>query len=409
MTDVETVKGFRDFLPPESLKREAVKQIIEKWFKLYGFLPVETPIVEFDELMRPEKQENENTDGAISDRFRLKDRGNRELGLRYEFTFQLARLLKFNPNLKLPFKRYQIGPVFRDEPISSNRFRQFTQCDADTIGEASVNADAEILSMFSEILNELKIKTEIQVNNRKLLNAIIESVQIEQTKEVMRELDKTDKIGLDQVKGNLRKFTTTNQIITLFRILEKDISFFKENAFAGIEELEELIENCRDYGVKVTFNPFLVRGFAYYTGNIFEITSADENIKGSIAAGGRYDKTVGKYLFRDIPAVGCSFGLERVTEIANIKIESPTKALLISISQDSETIKLSKKLRKSLISCAVNFDKPGKAMEYANAMTIPHVIFVGEEEISKKKYKLKNMQSGKESFLTENQLIKALK
>ena len=101
MTDVETVKGFRDFLPPESLKREAVKQIIEKWFKLYGFLPVETPIVEFDELMRPEKQENENTDGAISDRFRLKDRGNRELGLRYEFTFQLARLLKFNPNLKL--------------------------------------------------------------------------------------------------------------------------------------------------------------------------------------------------------------------------------------------------------------------------------------------------------------------
>lgn len=412
MTDIETVKGFRDFLPPESLKREAVKEIIKKWFKLYGFLPVETPIVEFDELMRQEKKENEkenDEDEAISDRFRLKDRGNRELGLRYEFTFQLARLLKLNPNIKLPFKRYQIGPVFRDEPVSSNRFRQFTQCDADIIGDLSVNADAEVLSLFSEILNELKIKTEIEINNRKLLNAIIESVQIDQIKEVMKELDKVTKIGLDQVKVNLRKITTTNQIITLFRLLEKDIDFFKENAFAGIEELEELIENCKDYGVKVKFNPFLVRGFAYYTGNIFEITSADENVKGSIAAGGRYDKTVGKYLFRDIPAVGCSFGLERVTDIANIKIEPPIKALLISISQDSETIKLSKTLRKSLIPSIISFDKPGKAMEYANAMNIPYVVFVGEEEISKKKYKLKNMQSGKESFLTENSLIRQLK
>ena len=121
-TEIDTVKGFQDYLPPESLKREAIKKIVEKWFKLYGFSPVETPIIEFDELMQSNTE-----DEAVSDRFRLKDKGNRELGLRYEFTFQLARILKKNPTIKLPFKRYQIGEVFRDEPLRVGRTRQFTQ------------------------------------------------------------------------------------------------------------------------------------------------------------------------------------------------------------------------------------------------------------------------------------------
>ena len=137
--EIDTVKGFQDYLPPKSLKREEVKKVIEKYFKLYGFLPVETPIVEYDELMKSENLASEGEDEAVSDRFRLKDKGGRNLGLRYEFTFQLARIFKRNPNIKLPFKRYQIGPVFRDEPVSSTRFRQFTQCDADIIGNSSTN------------------------------------------------------------------------------------------------------------------------------------------------------------------------------------------------------------------------------------------------------------------------------
>ena len=129
--EASTVKGFQDYLPPESQKRAAIKKIVEKYYKLYGFLPVETPIIEFDELMRPDPLTGEAEDEAVADRFRLKDRGGRSLGLRYEFTFQLARIFKENPNIKLPFKRYQIGPVFRDEPIRQGRTRQFTQCDAD--------------------------------------------------------------------------------------------------------------------------------------------------------------------------------------------------------------------------------------------------------------------------------------
>src|SRR3989344_5970862 len=261
MKEIETVKGFQDFLPPKSLKRDAVKKIIEKWFKLYGFLPIETPIIEFDELMRPSTLPTEEQDEAVSDRFRLQDRGKRNLGLRYEFTFQLSRILKQNPNLKLPFKRYQIGEVFRDEPTSSSRFRQFTQCDADIIGSSEINADAECLALASDILKELKIKdVRIEINNSTLLQEIIQSVQIENSKQVMKELDKIDKLGLDTVKANLRKYTSANQIITLLKILEKDIRFFRQNQFKGVEELERLMEICANYGVKITFNPFLVRG-----------------------------------------------------------------------------------------------------------------------------------------------------
>lgn len=404
----ETVKGFQDFLPPESIKRSSIKKIIEKWFKLYGFLPIETPVIEFDELMRPNTLPAEEQDEAVSDRFRLQDRGKRNLGLRYEFTFQLSRILKQNPNLKLPFRRYQIGEVFRDEPISAKRFRQFTQCDVDIIGDSSTSADAECLALFSDILKELKIQFEIQVNSRKLLIAIIESVEIKPIKNIMKELDKLGKIGEDEVKSNLKKYTSANQIITLFKLLEKPLRFFKENAFQGVEELEELIRISKYYGIELKFNPFLMRGLDYYTGNIFEITTKTENNKLIIAGGGRYDKSVGKFLNKEIPAVGISFGLERLTEIAQVEIQEIPKTLLISISQDKETIKLAKTLRKQEISCSISFEKVGKVLEYANSYSIPFVIFVGEDEIKMKKYKIKDMQSGEEKLLSEKQLINVL-
>ena len=406
MKEIETVKGFQDFLPPESLKRDAVKKVIEKWFKLYGFLPIETPLIEFDEVMRSDTLPSEE-DETVSERFKLQDRGGRNLGLRYEFTFQLARIFKQNPNLKLPFKRYQIGEVFRDEPTTAKRFRQFTQCDIDIVGDSTLNADSECLSLFSEILKELKIDFEIQVNNRKLLHSIIESVQIEQIKNVMKELDKFNKISIDEIKINLKKYASVNQIITLLKLLEKDISFFEKNAFSGVEDLKELIEKCGYYNVKLKFNPCLARGLGYYTGNIFEIVSNES--KSSIAGGGRYDRTVGKYVGKEIPAVGISFGLERVTELAYINAESIPKTLLISIFQDVPTIKLAQKLRKSDISCSIEFGKPSKALEYANSLKIPNVVFIGEEEIGKKKFKLKNMSSGKEELMSEKQLIKKLK
>ncbi len=403
--EVTNVKGFQDILPPESLKREAVQKTIEKWFKLYGFLPIETPIIEFDELMRPDNPSQE--DEAISDRFRLKDRAGRNLGLRYEFTFQLARIMKQNPNLKLPFKRYQIGPVFRDEPIASDRFRQFTQCDIDIIGDKTTNADAEILALVTDILKELNIKdVEIQVNNRKLLNAIIESVQITSPEKVMKELDKIEKLGEDDVKANLRKYFVPNQIISLFKLLEKDIKFFKENAFGGVDEIEELEETCKKYKIPIKFNPFMIRGMSYYTGNIFEIKQKG---KSTIAGGGRYDKTLGKYLNKEIPAVGISFGLERITQLANIPVPALPKVIIIQFNEEQTAIKLAKTLRKNNISCILTEGKPTQALDYANSYKIPYAIFIGEDEAIKKKFKLKTLDTGKEEDLTEKQVIRLLK
>ena len=403
--EVDTVKGFKDILPPESNKRSKVKRIIEKHFRLHGFSPVETPVIEFDELMRSDNLNEE--DEAVSERFRLNDRAGRNLGLRYEFTFQLAILFKQNPNIKLPFRRYQIGEVFRDEPVGQGRYRQFTQCDIDIIGDSSIESDVECILIVKDILDELKIKSEIQVNNRKLLKSIIESVQITDIKNVMREIDKIDKLGTDEVKTRLRKYADPNQIVTLFKILEKELQFFIENAFEGASELSGLIEKCKGYGIKeIKFVPGLVRGLGYYTGNVFEIKVAGE--KNTIAGGGRYDNTVGKYIQRQIPAVGISFGLDRVATLTNISGET-TKAMLISIEKDRHTMKLAKLLRKEKISCITTSEKPGKAMELANSLSIGNVIFIGDEEVSQKKFKLRNMKTGEEKLLSESRIISALK
>jgi len=403
--EIDTVKGFQDFLPPVSQKRNEIKRIIQSYFELYGFVPIETPLIEFDELIKGDSLPSEE-DSAVSDRFRLKDRAGRNLGLRYEFTFQLQRLFKLNPNLKLPFKRYQIGSVFRDEPISSNRFRQFTQCDADIMGSPDLNADAECLALASDILKALGIDFEIEINNRKLIQSLIESVQIQNPEAIMRELDKLDKIGEDQVKVNLKKYADSNQVLTLFKLLDKPLDFYLDNGFNGAEQVKELMEKCKFYNIQPVFNQYLARGLSYYTGSVFEFTTP--SARDSIGAGGRYDKVVGKLINREIPAVGFSFGLERLSQLAKIPVPKQIKALLISFDEDKAMLTLAKKLRKAGTSCLTTFGNPSKQLDYANSLEIPYVIFVGEQEIESQKFKLKDMKSGEEKLLTEKQLLAKL-
>jgi len=400
----ETVKGFQDILPPDSQKFHAIERLIEKHFKLYGFLPIKTPTIEFDELMRTNNVGEE--DEAVSDRFRLQDRGGRNLGLRYEFTFQLARLFKQNPNIKLPLRRYQIGSVFRDEPTGQGRFKEFTQCDADIIGDSSIEADAECIALWSDILKALKIKAEIHISNKKLAYAILDSIQLQQKREILKELDKLDKLGEDTIKTNLKKYADANQILTLFKLLEKDLEFFVKNLFEGSDEIFKVQELGKTLGFTIKFNPFIVRGLSYYTGNVIEFKVAEG--KHAIGGGGRYDGVAGRFLNRKIPAIGVSFGIERLMEYAQIKNET-TKTLVISLEKDKEANNLAKKLRKENISCIMVSDKPGKALEYGNAYQIPYAIFIGAEELAKKKYKLKNMTSGEEKDLTEKKLISLLK
>jgi len=381
---METVKGFRDIVDEEALKREKVRKILVDKFKIYGFIPAETPVIEYEEFARAEQSEE-----AISDIFKLKDKGNRALALRYEFTFQLKRLAK---NKKLPYRRYQIGEVFRDEPVSANRFRQFTQCDIDIIG-SGIREEAEVLKIASEVLKELKIDALIYINNRKLLNEVLEEQKIEPQDriKVIKEIDKLDKLSEQEIRTNLKKYRA-EKILNIFK--RPETYFKKYNSF---KEIIELKKYCRDYGIQVKFSPSLARGLAYYNGSVFEIKT--KTMKESIAGGG-------SYLVNGIQSTGISFGLDRIMTLAKISIDA-VKAIIISIAQDKKAIALAEKLRAQGISCFI-MDKISKALDYANNEAIPFVIFIGSEEVKKKKFKLRDMKTGKEKLLTSAQLSESL-
>ena len=379
---MESVKGFRDFTGAEALKREKTKEILIRNFKSYGFEPAETPIIENEEFVKSQSAGDE----AISDVFKLEDKGKRKLALRYEFTFQLKRIAN---NKKLPYKRYQIGEVFRDEPVSGNRLRQFTQCDADIIG-ASIKDEAEILAMASRILKELGIKAEIYVNNRKLLNEIMDKEGIRAKPEVIKEIDKLDKLPEQQVKENLKKYGAAK----LLNIFKKPESYFKK--YKSYDEILELKKTCKNYGAEIKFSPSLARGLSYYNGTIFEIKTQD--MKESICGGG-------SYLVNGNQATGISFGLERISSLAKIPVKEE-RIVIISINEDRQAIKLAEQLRKLGKEVIVMYGKPTKALEFANSYGISYVIFLGQEEAKKKKVKLRDMKTGKEMLISEKELIR---
>lgn len=375
--NTDIIKGFRDYTGEDALKRAKMKEILENTFQTYGFEPAETPIIESEEFVVG----NNSSDEAVSDRYKLEDKGKRKLALRYEFTFQLKRIAN---NKKLPWKRYQIGPVFRDEPVSSNRVRQLTQCDVDVIG-SSVKDEAEVLKTFSEALKKLNIKFKICVNNRKLLNEILEELKIKEQDraQVIREIDKLDKLSKEEVKTNLKKFKAEKAL----DIFTKPEKYFEK--YSSYKEIKELREMCKFYGVEFDFVPFLARGLSYYNGSVFEIKT--DKIKETICGGG-------SYMINGIQATGISASIERLEVLTNIDLNSE-KYLIISLSEDKKAIELAQKLREKNKRVVMFYGKPSKALDYANSYKINKVIFVGEKEVKEKKFKIKDMGTGKESVL----------
>ncbi|MDP3991924.1 MAG: ATP phosphoribosyltransferase regulatory subunit [Candidatus Pacearchaeota archaeon] len=373
---MEPVKGFRDFSGEDARKIAEIKKIIVETFESYGFEPAETPIIEQEEFVKG----SDSGDEAVSDVFKLQDKGKRKLALRYEFTFQLKRLAK---NKKLPYKRYQIGEVFRDEPVAQNRLRQFTQADVDVVG-SGVRNEAEILSLTNDVLQKLGIKPIILINSRKLLNEILEDLGIKKNKEqVLREIDKYDKLGEKEVISNLKKLNADN----IIKALKGGEDYF--NKFPSYKQIIALMEYCKLYGVSVSFSPTVVRGLSYYNGSVFEVRA--QGIKDTLIAGG-------SYMIDGIQCTGISFGLERLMSIAKIKSEKE-KTLVISLEQDEEAIKLANRLRGQKKVVGLFYGKPSKALDYANSYGFGKAIFVGEKEVKLGKFKVKDMKSGKENIL----------
>ena len=374
---MENVKGFRDYVGAEAEKKAVIREMIRNVFERYGFNPAETPIIEYEEFVRGDNANDE----AVSDIFKLQDKGKRKLALRYEFTFQLKRLMK---NQKLPFKRYQIGEVFRDEPVSGNRLRQFIQCDADIVG-STMKEEAENFVMLNEILNALKIKGIILFNNRKLLDEILEKEGIKKKDKefVLRELDKFDKLPEKEIVVNLKKYGA-EKLIENFKDGE---SYFKQ--FEAYKEILKLMKYCKDYGVKVLFAPTVIRGLSYYNGTVFEVKTKD--IRETIIAGGSYE-------FEGVQSTGISFGLERICMVTKM-IVALEKFLIVSLGEDKKAMVLAQKLRKQGRIVSIYYGKPSKALEYANSYGFKKVVFVGTKEVKIMKFRIKDLDSGKESLL----------
>jgi histidyl-tRNA synthetase len=373
--NTEPVKGFRDYTGEEAQKRAEVQKIIVGTFEDYGFEPAETPVVESEEFVKGEDEK----DSAVRDVFKLQDRGERKLALRYEFTFQLKRIAN---NMKLPFRRYQIGYNFRDEPIREGRTRQFIQCDADVVG-SSVKDEAENLSMFDRVLKKLGIDFTIYVNNRKLLNEILDAEKIKDKVDVIREIDKLDKLSEAEVAKNLKKFKA-EKIIGIF---SKPEEYFKK--YKAYSEIEELKKYCKLFNVAVKFRPFLARGFSYYNGTVFEVWAKKLGV--AICGGG-------SYMINGIQSTGISFGLEPIMILAKVEMNKE-KYLIVSLDEDKTAISVAEKLREKGKNVVMFYGKPSRALEYANSYKINKVIFVGEKEVKEKKFKVKDMGTGKEGTL----------
>lgn len=413
---LQTAKGVQDFPPEEKILKNEVVDTLKEVFELYGFAPLETPVLERFETLSAKFAAGVGSDVA-KEIFRLKDQGNRKLGLRFDLTVPLARFIGMNPTLKMPFKRYEIGRVFRDGPIKLGRKREFWQADVDVIGSSSMLADAELLAIADEVFKKLGLKVVIKVNNRKLLDGILDAVGIKKKEEAIISIDKLEKIGEAGVKKELKGKGLSKGVNSLLKILKvKNLSLLKKKIKdnEGIKELEELFGFLRLLKVKVDFDPSLARGLAYYTGTVFEVFLKKGEVTSSLAAGGRWDKMIGGFLGKgEYPAVGIAFGLSPITEVLKSKKSRKTlvKVFVIPIKTIKQSLKVVQKLREERINADIDLVGRGisKNLNYASSLGIPYVIFVGERELKAGKVKLRDMETGDEVLLTVKDVVKRLR
>ncbi|MBI4452997.1 histidine--tRNA ligase [Candidatus Woesearchaeota archaeon] len=422
--ELQLPKGTQDFSPEEKILRDRIVSTLKEVFELFGYAPLETPVFERYEVLASKYAGGSE---ILKETFRLKDQGNRDLGLRYDLTVPMCRYIAMNPNIKMPFKRYQIGEVFRDGPVASARYRQFLQCDVDVIGSSSMATDAEIVSLAYMAFCKLNLEVAIKVNSRKLLNDILDYCGIEKEKQeaVILSIDKLEKFGMDVVKTELREQRIddkkTGTILSLISIKgsnDEKISQLKKflKNSEGLKEIEEMLSYLKNVNLEADFDVSLARGLAYYTGTVFEAILKNSKVKSSAAGGGRYDNMIGAFLGKgSYPAVGISFGVDRIydalMEKEKISIKTNTKVYVIPIKTLNESMKIAQQLRDAGINTDIDSSDrgPSKNLEYTNSLGIPFVLFVGKKELQENKLKLRDMKSGKEEMMGFEEIIEKIK
>lgn len=419
-TEPRTLSGFMELMPSEQILFNQMKQKIEKTYQKFGFLPLDTPILELSEVLLAK------AGGETEKQIYRFEKGDTDISMRFDLTVPLAKYVAKNyGNLSFPFRRYQIGKVYRGERTQKGRFREFYQCDIDIIGdgELSVLNDAELPSVIYNVFKELGFDDfTICINNRKILNGLFDSLeQKDNSVEILRIIDKIEKIGKEAVIEELEKAgvlkNSIDKIIDFIEIdgttdekLQKlqDLNIENETFELGCKELTQVVKNVRLFGIPDTnfkVDLTIARGLDYYTGTVYETFLNDYREIGSICSGGRYENLAGFYTDKKLPGVGVSIGLTRLfyklNELNLIKTEKKSVAdvLVIPMVEDlSFPIKIAKDLREQGINTEISLnDKKLKAkMKYADKLEIPYVIVVGEEEVESQIFKVKDMRTGNE-------------
>ena len=419
-TEPRTLAGFMELMPNEQILFEQMKQKIENIYRKFGFLPLDTPILELSEVLLAK------AGGETEKQIYRFEKGDTDISMRFDLTVPLAKYVAKNyGNLSFPFRRYQIGKVYRGEKMQKGRYREFYQCDIDIIGdgELSVRNDAELPSVIFNIFKELGFDDfTIKINNRKLFNGLFESLeQNENSVEILRIIDKIEKIGKEAVIEELEKISVpTNSINKILEFIEiegttdeklqklQNLNIENEAFKTGLEELTQVVKYIRLFGIpeqnfKVDLT--IARGLDYYTGTVYETFLNEYRELGSVCSGGRYENLAENYTDKKLPGVGISIGLTRLfyklNELNLIKAnkKSISDVLIIPMLEDlTSPIKIANDLRKNGINTEIFLnDKKLKAkMKYADKLEIPFVIVVGEDEVNSGVVKVKDMRTGNE-------------
>ena len=432
-TVAKTLPGFMELLPQEQVLFNQMKEKIQKTYEKFGFLPIDTPVIESTEVLLAK------AGGETEKQLYSFTKGDSNLTLRFDLTVPLAKYVAIHSNeLSFPFRRYQIGKVYRGERAQRGRFREFYQCDIDVIGDGELNIinDAEIPSIMYTVFKELGLENfTIRINNRKILNGLFESINAKDVAvDIMRIIEKIEKIGEEKVKQELKELNipeeSVEQVIKFIRIngttdeklqeLE-NLNINNETYLEGVKELKDVIKYIRAFRVPepcFTVDVSIARGLDYYTGTVYETFLNDYKSIGSICSGGRYNNLSEYYTDKKLPGVGMSIGLTRLFFILNdmnlIKVQrkSISKVLVVSMVSDlSQAIETANKLREAGINTEVYFDdKKIKAkFKYADKLRIPYVIVIGEDEIKSGTLTLKNMETGEQVGKTIEEIIELMK
>lgn len=411
---IHNLKGVTDFDPAVMTLRNHITDTLRRNFELYGYQPLDTAMLNYRDLLTYKYGEQAE---IVKEIYCLSDQGARDLGLRFDLTVPFCKYIALNRSLKLPFKRYEIGKVFRNGPVKAGRLREFIQCDVDVVGDGSRAIEVELLELAITCYLQLGIKPQIQIGHRQILTGLLQHFGVTTNHDaIIGILDKIKKITRAEILTELSKFLPADKSTLLLEAVVLDLpsleSMLPNNQ--GIAEIKDLWSQLTALGLAqyCVFTPSLARGLNVYTGVVWEVFDAQGRYTSSLGGGGRYDQIITNFVGSGVayPAVGLSFGLEPISTLLSAQaITNPIKLLLIPMDTAPQCHALANQLRALGIPTMLWTAKPkvGKALEYAAATQIPYAAVVGADEINSGRIRVKNMSTGTQTDFTLND-IKAL-